>query len=89
MTASRPGIVSSFLDDIDGLFIDFAATDKAFLDVVFWQNGSKPGGKLPVEIPSSDASVEAQLEDVPGDTANPTYEIGYGLEYVSMGGYGN
>lgn len=89
MTASRPGIVSSFVDKIDGMFIDFAATDSAFLDVVFWQNGSKPEGRLPIEIPSDNKSVEEQFEDVPGDTANPTFEIGFGLDYVTLGGYGN
>ena len=86
MTASRPGIVSSFLNDIDGFFIDFAATDSAFLDVIFWQKGANPEGKLPIEIPADMASVETQMEDVPGDTANPTYEIGYGLQYASMYG---
>nr|WP_246433948.1 glycoside hydrolase family 3 N-terminal domain-containing protein [Spirochaeta isovalerica] len=88
MTASRPGIVTDFHDKVDAMIIDFAATDKAFLDIIFWQNGNKPQGRLPVEFPRDDASVEAQLEDVPGDTANPVYEIGYGLNYASMGGYG-
>ncbi|MDC7124883.1 MAG: glycoside hydrolase family 3 N-terminal domain-containing protein [Spirochaetales bacterium] len=88
MTASRPGIVSGFIDDIDAMIIDFAATDKAFLDVVFWQDGDSPKGRLPYEIPSSQAAVEAQLEDVANDSANPTFEAGYGLDYVSVGGYG-
>lgn len=89
MTDSRPGIVSDFVEDVDAMIIDFAATDNAFLDVVFFQDGNKPEGRLPVEIPSDDASVEAQLSDVPGDTANPTYEVGYGLNYPSIGGYGS
>lgn len=88
MTASRPGIVSGFKDQIDGMIIDFAATDNAFLDIIFFQDGNKPGGRLPIEIPSDDASVEAQLEDVAGDTINPTYAVGYGLNYPSVGGYG-
>ncbi|KGE71979.1 glycoside hydrolase family 3 protein [Spirochaeta lutea] len=89
MTASRPGIIEPFLKDVDGVFIDFAATDRAFLDVVFWQEGAAPKGTLPVEIPSSMESVRNQLEDIPGDTQDPTYEIGYGLEYNTGSGYGN
>lgn len=88
-TNSRPLIVSDFIDQIDGYIIDFAATDDAFLDVVFYQDGNKPGGRLPVEIPSSDAAVEAQLEDIAGDSADSTYEIGFGLNYPSVGGYGS
>ncbi|QEN05280.1 glycoside hydrolase family 3 protein [Thiospirochaeta perfilievii] len=88
MTDSRPGIISGFLDDIDGMIIDFAATDKAFLDVVFFQGGNKPEGRLPFEIPSTWESLSQQLGDVPNDTPNPTFETGYGLNYPSIGGYG-
>ena len=88
MTASRPGIVSDFYDKVDAMIIDFAATDNAFLDVIFWQDGNKPEGRLPVEFPRDDASVEAQFEDIAGDTEDPVYMIGHGLSYASMGGYG-
>lgn len=87
MTASRPGIIEPYLEHFDAVFIDFAATDSAFLDIVFWQDGAAPQGILPVEIPSSTESVRLQLEDLPGDTPNPTYEIGYGLEYNTGDGY--
>lgn len=89
MTASRPGIVTEYVDSFDAFYIDFAATDKAFLDLVFWQQGIEPEGTLPVEFPRDMASVLAQDEDVPGDTENPLYEIGYGLSYAATGGYGN
>lgn len=89
MTDSRPQIVAEFIDSIDGMIIDFAATDKAFLDVVFFQDGNKPEGRLPYNIPSSMAAVEAQFEDVPNDDVNPTFEVGYGLNYPSIGGYGS
>ncbi len=88
MTAPRPGIVSSFIDDVDGMYIDFAATDSAFLDVLFWWDGAKPEGSLPVEFPRDNESVNAQLEDVPGDTENPLFEVGFGLEYTKVSGYG-
>ena len=59
--------------------------DRAVLDVLF--NVNLPEGKtyltarLPMEIPSSDAAVEAQFEDVPADTVNPTYRLGAGMAY--------
>ena len=37
--------------------------------------------KLPFEIPSSMSEVMDQLEDVPDDTKDPTFEIGFGLTY--------
>jgi hypothetical protein len=76
------------VDQVDALYIDFAATDQAFLDVVFWQEGIEPKGKLPIEIPADDQSVFEQKEDVAGDSTRQTYEIGYGLNYASLGGYG-
>jgi beta-glucosidase len=88
ITASRPPIVSDFVNQVDALYLDFAATDRAFLDIVFWQDGIEPKGKLPIEIPADDRAVLEQKEDVAGDTPRQTYEIGYGLNYASMGGYG-
>jgi beta-glucosidase len=49
--------------------------------MVFYNNGLSPTGRLPIEIPSSDADVEAQFEDVPCDTANATFDCGFGLDY--------
>jgi beta-glucosidase len=87
MTAARPGILAPYLSQIDGLLIDFAATDDAFLDVVFWRDGLEPRGRLPVEIPADDASVAAQYEDVPCDTANPSFPCGHGLSYRVTDGF--
>lgn len=89
ITAARPVIVEPLLDKIDGLIIDFGATDDTFLDMVCFNNGLKPTGTLPIEFPSNDASVVAQFEDIPGDTKDPTFEIGFGLEYAAISGYGN
>jgi len=46
-----------------------------------------PGtGKLPFELPSSMDAVRAQLEDVPHDSKDPLFAIGYsGLTYVRGG----
>lgn len=85
MTAIRPSIVEPFLADIDGMFIDFGATDDVFLDMIFNHEGLNPVASLPIEFPSSDASAEAQFEDLPGDSVDPTFPIGFGLDYMSTG----
>jgi len=36
----------------------------------------QPSGMLPMEIPSSQAEVYAAFEDLPHDTANPTFAVG-------------
>jgi beta-glucosidase len=85
ITCGRPPIVEPWIARVDGMFIDYGVTDDVFLDMMFYHEGLEPVATLPIEIPSNDASVEAQFEDVPGDSANPTWPIGHGLEYVSTG----
>ena len=58
---------------------EFGATDAALLEVLFGE--AAPGGRLPVELPSSMAAVEAAREDVPNDTADPLFPAGHGLTY--------
>ncbi len=76
------------LGGVDGFLVDFGAFDRALLDVLFNKNApTVPAGyvygssRLPMEIPSSDAEVEAQYEDVPADTFAPTYALGAGSTY--------
>ncbi|WP_256123568.1 hypothetical protein [Arthrobacter sp. NIO-1057] len=38
-------------------------------------------GKLPFDIPCSDAAVLAAREDVPFDTEDPVYRFGHGLRW--------
>lgn len=73
------------LAGIDGFLVDFGAYDRAVLDFLFnvnpidgWTYGK---ARLPMEIPSSDAAVEAQFEDVPADSRNPTFLLGAGMGY--------
>jgi beta-glucosidase len=40
-----------------------------------------PRGRLPFELPSSMAAVEAQAEDAPHDSEKPLYPIHFGLTY--------
>jgi beta-glucosidase len=67
---------------VDTVVGDFGAYDRAILDFVFnrspiagWTYGA---ARLPIEIPSSDAAVDAQFEDVPADSLAPTYSLGAG-----------
>ena len=53
--------------------------DAALLDVI--TGAARPQGRLPFELPSSMAEVEAQRSDIPHDTAHPLYPIGFGLRY--------
>jgi beta-glucosidase len=75
----RPAIVAPFLDDVASLIVNFGSHDEAFVRVLFGQ--LEPLGKLPFELPSSMTSVVASREDVPDDTANPTFAFGSGLRY--------
>ena len=60
-------------------------TDEALLDMVFQMKdftqdpNIQPTGTLPMEIPSSQDAVYAAEEDVPHDSANPTFEFGAGI----------
>lgn len=71
---------------VDAFLVDFGAYDRAILDFLFNQN-VPPGvdrhglARLPMEIPSTDAEVEAQYEDLPADTRFPTFRLGAGMSY--------
>jgi beta-glucosidase len=73
------------LSGVDAFLVEFGAYDRAVLDFLF--NVDVPEGwtygraRLPMEIPRSDAAVEAQFEDVPNDSGNPTFRLGSGSTY--------
>lgn len=75
----RPAIVGAFADDTASLIGNFGAAQTAFVQVLFGE--AEPKGRLPFDIPSSMAAVEASRPDVPFDTENPTYRFGHGLGY--------
>ncbi len=81
MQCARPGIIAPYIDDIDAFFVDFGATDDVVLDLLFYVDGFSPSAKLPIEIPSSDDDVAIQATDGEHDTANCTFDYGYGLSY--------
>ncbi|MDE3182520.1 MAG: glycoside hydrolase family 3 C-terminal domain-containing protein [Bacteroidota bacterium] len=75
----RPAVIPDISANAKGLLADFGASDAAVLDVVFGKY--KPGGHLPIELPSSMEAVRNQKEDVPYDSKDPLYKFGYGLSY--------
>jgi beta-glucosidase len=76
----RPAILTELKDRASALVGNFGVSDAALLDVL--TGAAKPEGRLPFELPSSMAEVEAQRSDLPHDTKHPLYPIGYGLRYT-------
>ncbi|MBK6025831.1 beta-glucosidase [Brevundimonas nasdae] len=73
----RPAILTNVRDKADVLIATFGASDAAVLDVV---TGRAEGeGRLPFELPSSMAAVQAQDPARPDDSSAPLYPQGYGL----------
>ncbi|MED5546925.1 MAG: glycoside hydrolase family 3 N-terminal domain-containing protein [Pseudomonadota bacterium] len=74
----RPAVLTPVQPMVDALMGDYGITDAAFLDIVTGR--ARPEGKLPVELPRSDAAVAAQRGDVPSDSVDPLYPQGFGME---------
>ncbi len=75
----RPAVIPEISQYSKALIANYGASDAALLDVLFGKY--KPGGHLPIELPSSMEAVRNQKEDVPYDTKNPLYKFGFGLSY--------
>ncbi|WP_299016872.1 glycoside hydrolase family 3 N-terminal domain-containing protein [uncultured Caulobacter sp.] len=75
----RPAILTNVRDKVAALVGDFGSSDEAFLDAL--TGAAPPRGRLPFELPSSMAAVEAQAEDAPHDSQAPLYPIHFGLTY--------
>jgi beta-glucosidase len=75
----RPAILTPVRDRARALVANFGVSDAALLDVLTGR--AAPEGKLPFELPSSMAAVEAQRSDVPYDSRAPLYPFGFGRRY--------
>jgi beta-glucosidase len=75
----RPAVIPEISANAKALFANFGSNDIALLDVVFGKY--KPGGHLPIEMPSSMEAVRNQKEDMPYDSKDPLYKFGFGLSY--------
>ncbi|OIJ64000.1 glycoside hydrolase family 3 protein [Streptomyces mangrovisoli] len=73
----RAAVIPEIAERAAALIADYGASDAALLDVVFGR--ATPEGRLPFELPSSMAAVEASRPDVPNDTENPLFPYGAGL----------
>lgn len=79
ITLDRAAVLGDLVDTAAAIVADYGASDAAVIDVLTGR--SQPRGKLPFDLPSSMAAVEASREDVPFDTANPAFRFGHGLSY--------
>jgi beta-glucosidase len=78
----RPRVVPELAADSAALLATFGVSDQALFDVLTGRFA--PSGKLPFEMPSSMEAVRGQLEDVPHDSKNPLFPIGFGLSYSGV-----
>ena len=65
----RPAILTELKDRASAIVGNFGVSDAALLDVL--TGAARPEGRLPFELPTSMAEVEAQRSDLPHDTAHP------------------
>jgi beta-glucosidase len=77
MNLERPAVFTELNTAALAVVGDFSSQDDIILDLIYGK--FKPTGKLPFEIPSSMAAVEAQAEDLPYDSRSPLYAFGHGL----------
>ena len=75
----RPAVITEIAAASSAVVGTFGASPEAILDVVFGR--FSPRGKLPFELPSSQAAADKQLSDVPFDSESPLYPFGHGLSY--------
>ena len=74
----RPAVIPELVEACAAIVAVFGASDEAVLDVLFGR--TRPEGRLPFELPSSMDAVRAQLPDVPGDSPEPLFRFGHGLD---------
>lgn len=79
MSIGRPPVIPQLNAASKAVIADFECEDEITLELLYGKFA--PSGKLPLEIPSSMEAVEAQLEDVPYDSADPLYAFGHGLTF--------
>jgi len=73
----RPAILGPVVEAANAVTANWGANADALLDVL---TGAAPAtGRLPFDVPSSMAAVEASRPDVPFDTADPLFRFGHGL----------
>jgi len=74
----RAAVLTPLVELPDALWVDFGASDQAVLDAVL--DRVVPRGKLPFDLPRSDAAVAASPTDAPFATESPLFRFGHGRE---------
>ena len=74
----RPTVMPELVEECAGVVAVFGASDAAVDDVL--SGRVRVEGRLPFELPRSMEAVRAQQPDVPHDSEDPLFPIGYGLE---------
>ncbi|PPF43336.1 beta-glucosidase [Pseudoclavibacter sp. AY1F1] len=89
LAASTPVVLDVYLDraailtplepHATAIVGNYGASHTALLDALTGR--ITPEGRLPMELPSSMGEVLKSSPDVPSDTENPLYPVGFGLSY--------
>lgn len=88
LSLTKPGVVSEFEKEADGILVSFGVQNQAVMDIV--SGDIEPSGLLPVQMPVNMKNVELQYEDIPHDMicytdANGnTYNFGFGLNWKGV-----
>ncbi|BCW58642.1 beta-glucosidase [Arthrobacter sp. StoSoilB20] len=78
VTLTRPAILTPIAAFASAIVADYGASDSAVLDVLTGR--VRPRGKLPFELPRTMEAVFASRPDVPSDTEEPLFPLGWGLD---------
>ena len=78
----RPLVLTNVVDRADAVLANYGVSDTVLMQTIAGQR--QPGGVLPFELPSSMKAVLVQRSDVPDDSADPLFPVGYNrLKYAS------
>ena len=88
--ASKPMVFAEFESEVDAILMGWgtATDDAAFLEII--SGNVEPSGLLPLQMPASMETVEAQYEDVPRDMEchvdadGNTYDFTFGLNWSGV-----
>lgn len=75
----RPILLKNVVEHSTALFGEFGIVDDQLLRLI--SGKALPTAHLPFELPSSMEAVLAQKSDVPHDSKDPLFPIGFGLKY--------
>ena len=78
----RPLVLTNVVDRAGAVLANYGVSDTVLMQTIAGQR--QPGGVLPFELPSSMKAVLVQRSDVPDDSADPLFPVGYNrLKYAS------